>query len=352
MQSTNDKSEEGRIRAAPSPRCILCGNEGKHVYLEQRDRLFGAEGSWNLKQCPDRECGLIWLDPMPLPEDIGKAYAHYYTHASRDGVSQSGFLKRVYKPIMQGYFAHKYHYPAGSRPSLRKMLGCLLYLFPVRRRGLDGDVRFLKALPQGRVLDIGCGSGDWLALMKDLGWRVSGLDFDENAVKVARVRGLEVACGALGEQDYPDDIFDAVTLSHVIEHVPDPIETLAECLRILKPGGILVVLTPNASSFSHGLFKQDWRGLEPPRHLHIFSNQSLAILAARAGFKNVTIRPHMAGSVMYESIFLRRGSTHSTAGRPRNRAVEFLARLLTLLEYCMLKWDSSAADCVAAVAIK
>jgi SAM-dependent methyltransferase len=348
----NESANERHIRACPCPACILCGAEGHYIYRDQKDRLFGADGRWNLRRCADDTCGLIWLDPMPLPEDIGKAYARYYTHASRDGFGRTGLLKQIYEVMVLGYFANKYGYPAGSRPFVRRNLGRLMYLFPIRRRGLDGEVRFLEALPQGRVLDVGCGSGDWMVFMKGLGWRVTGVDFDENAVKVARARDLDITCGALEEQNYPDNTFDAVALSHVIEHVPDPIQTLAECLRILKPGGKLAVDTPNASSLSHRMFKQDWRGLEPPRHLHLFSNQSLPSLLARAGFKNVTILPHMAKSVFYESILLRRGSTSSTAGLPRDRAAGILTRLLILAEFCMLKWDSSAADCVAAVAIK
>jgi 2-polyprenyl-3-methyl-5-hydroxy-6-metoxy-1,4-benzoquinol methylase len=289
---------------------------------------------------------------MPLAEDIGKAYARYYTHVSRDGQGRTGLLRRLYETMKLGYLANKYHYPAGPRPLIHRALGWLLYLFPIRRRGLDGDVRFLQALPQGRLLDVGCGSGDWLALMMGLGWRGVGLDFDENAVKVGRTRGLDVTCGALEQQNYADNSFDAVALSHVIEHVPDPVQTLAECRRILKPGGKLVVVTPNTSSLSHRMFKQDWRGLEPPRHLHIFSNRSLPSLLARAGFENVSIRPHMAGSVFYESIFLRRGSTTSTAGLPRNRVVGMFSLMLTMAELCLLKLDSSAADCVAAVAVK
>ena len=71
------------IRSAPALSCCLCGRAGQFLYSAQPDRLFGAAGSWNLKQCSNRVCGLIWLDPMPLAEDIGKAYASYYTHAEQ-----------------------------------------------------------------------------------------------------------------------------------------------------------------------------------------------------------------------------------------------------------------------------
>ena len=351
MQVMTEPSEQGQIRAAPQPRCILCGSEGRHDYLEQRDRLFGAPGTWNLKRCVNDECGLMWLDPMPLVEDIGKAYARYYTHASRAGSGRGGFLKRMLERIKLEYLANKYNYANGSRSFVSRFTGWLMYLFPIRRRGLEGDVRFLKAMPGGKVFDVGCGSGDWLAFMRDLGWQVAGMDFDENAVKVARSRGLDVTCGALEQGNLASGSFDAVTLSHVIEHVPDPVGTLAECLRILKPGGTLVLFTPNALSLGHRIFKQDWRGLEPPRHLNIFSTRSMRPLLELAGFKKITVRPHMAGSVMYESVLLRRGVIGASSGRRKGSAA-WMMHLLTFVELCLLKWEASAGDCVAAIAVK
>jgi 2-polyprenyl-3-methyl-5-hydroxy-6-metoxy-1,4-benzoquinol methylase len=347
-----ESANEGHIRTVAQPQCILCECKGQPIYSGQKDCLFGAGGSWDFKICPNRECGLIWLDPMPLAEDIGKAYTNYYTHASRSAGGRKGPLKKMYELMKLGYVANKYNYQVGSQSFTLKSLGWFIYLFPLRRRGLDGDIRFLRALPQGRLLDVGCGSGDWLALMHGLGWQVAGVDFDDNAVKVARGRGLDVSCGALEQQNLTSDSFDAVALSHVIEHVPDPIQTLAECLRILKPGGTLVLFTPNASSLGHRIFKQHWRGLEPPRHLHLFSTQSIRALLGLAGFKNISIRPHIAASVIYESVLLRRGWTGTLGVRRRSWPVGVFTRLLNLVELCMLKWKPSVADCVAAIGVK
>jgi 2-polyprenyl-3-methyl-5-hydroxy-6-metoxy-1,4-benzoquinol methylase len=352
MQVTAETSETGKIRAAPCPRCMLCGGEGRQLYSEQRDRLFGAGGSWNLKRCVNLECGLVWLDPMPLPEDIGKAYANYYTHVSRESAGQKGMLGRIFAAMQREYLANKFNYGTGRRSFLGRSLGRLLYLFPVRRRGLGGDVRFLAARPGGRLLDVGCGSGDWIMFMRGLGWQVNGNDFDANAVKTARGRGLDVECGSLEQQNYATGAYDAVTLSHVIEHVPDPVQTLAECRRILKPGGKLVLFTPNASSLSHRVFKQHWRGLEPPRHLHVFSTESMRPSLERAGFQNISIRPHLARSVVYESLLLRRGRIPSAPGLRRSWPAEVFARLFNLVELCLIPWKPSVADCVAAVAVK
>jgi 2-polyprenyl-3-methyl-5-hydroxy-6-metoxy-1,4-benzoquinol methylase len=352
VQVTTELPETGKIRAVPCPLCILCGGEGRQIYSEQPDRLFGAEGSWNLKRCANPVCGLVWLDPMPLTEDIGKAYANYYTHASRESAGRKGMMGRIFAAMQRAYLANKFNYTTGRSSFVTRCLGRLLYLFPIRRRGLDGDVRFLAARPGGRLLDVGCGSGDWLMFMRGLGWQVSGNDFDANAVKTAQGRGLDVECASLEQQKHPGGAFDAVTLSHVIEHVPDPVQTLAECRRILKPGGKLVLFTPNASSLSHRVFKNDWRGLEPPRHLHVFSTESMRPLLERAGFQNISIRPHLARSVVYESLLLRRGRTSAASQTGRSWSAEVYARLFNLVELCLIQWKPSVADCVAAVAVK
>jgi 2-polyprenyl-3-methyl-5-hydroxy-6-metoxy-1,4-benzoquinol methylase len=290
---------------------------------------------------------------MPLPEDIGKAYANYYTHSAQDTGKGAGFAKRTYLKMKRGYLAGKFGYgKTPSEPVPAKGLGKLLYLFPLRRRSVDLSVRFLPALPGGRLLDVGCGSGEWLSVMKNLGWEVEGLDFDENAVRVARQTGLNVHCGALEDQRFPDGSFDAVTLNHVIEHVPDPVKTLKECARILKKGGKLVLATPNSASLSHRLFKNDWRGLEPPRHLHIFSPSSMRRALRIAGMRNVLIQPVIATSVIYESILVRRGCVGRAATAPGNGSARLKAHLFNVVEWGIAKWNPGIADCLAAIALK
>lgn len=340
------------IRTAAKPKCILCGGEGRIIYSGQKDRLFEADGSWDFKMCLNRNCGLIWLDPMPIEEDLGKAYACYYTHATQNQVGRVGLPKRIYRLMRQGYCVGKYDYPARFGSFAIRMLGKLLYLFPIRRSEADAEARFLQSVSGGRLLDVGCGSGEWLAKMSGLGWQVEGIDFDENAVAVARQRGLDVRCGTLERQNFLSGVFDAVTLNHVIEHLPDPQNTILECVRILKPGGRLVIFTPNSSSLGHKVFRQDWRGLEPPRHLHLFSVQSLRFLLEESGFKNVAIHPQISKSVIYESMLLRRGQWDSFPKRQRIWPAEMFARFFNLGELCLSNWSPSVADCVAAVAVK
>ena len=123
--------------------------------------------------------------------------------------------------------------------------------------------------------------------MSKKGWLVEGVDLDSQAVEAARAKyGVNVYNGRLEEINYPSHSFDAVTMNHVIEHIHDPIALLQECHRILKPGGILVVVTPNINSWGHRKFGQNWRDLDPPRHLYLFSQKLLLECASRAGFND------------------------------------------------------------------
>src|SRR5262249_14249516 len=143
----------------------------------------------------------------------------------------------------------------------------------------------LRAPQNGaRVLDVGCGSGVLLARMQALGWQVEGIEVDPDGVNAARARGVQVRLGTLEQQKFIDNYFEAVHSAHVIEHVFDPLSLLRECYRILKPGGTLIVLTPNIASLGHKNFGYAWLNLDPPRHLVLFSVKTLGQAAKLAGF--------------------------------------------------------------------
>ncbi len=123
-----------------------------------------------------------------------------------------------------------------------------------------------------------------------MGWQAEGQEVDEKAWAAAREKyHLQVHLGELKTLSLGEATYDAVVMSHVIEHVHEPVELLAEVRRLLKPGGILVVTTPNAESQAHGIFKENWFSLEPPRHLYIYSTRSIARLAMLSGLSNFEI---------------------------------------------------------------
>jgi SAM-dependent methyltransferase len=134
------------------------------------------------------------------------------------------------------------------------------------------------------LLDVGCGDGAFLAEARDCGWQVVGLEPDHRAAAVARQRGLEVRVGGLECLQAQTGAFDVITLSHVIEHLPRPVQALRDCRRLLKPGGQLWLETPNVDSLGHQVFGENWRGLEAPRHFVLFSPRALERALAAAGF--------------------------------------------------------------------
>lgn len=269
--------ENEGVRAEDAHSCLLCGGEGALLHSGLRDRLFGAPGIWSLMQCP--KCQLVWLNPRPLPDEIGKLYSQYYTHIVLEAPKKSlaGLRKSAKASILQSSFGYKME---GSS----RILGSVLSRIGLLEDIVGGSVRYLKAEDRGRLLDVGCGNGFFLDQMRRLGWNVEGVELDGMAASVARTKfELEVFQGSLEEAKFPDKYFDAITINHVIEHVLDPIGLLKECRRMLRPGGKLVVMTPNIRSLGARVFCEYWRGLEVPRHLFLFAPQSLRACTKAAG---------------------------------------------------------------------
>jgi len=185
----------------------------------------------------------------------------------------------------------------------------VLRLFPVRRTALDSALcRHLprRIRPKARLLDVGCGNGAFLSFAIDAGWNAVGVDADPLAVAAARSRGLTVHAVNAQSLPFESGCFDVVTVSHVLEHVHEPRSLLKECLRVLVPGGQLWLETPNVASAGHKVFGRAWRGLEPPRHLTIYSRKALASMIEEAGFERIRFRFHgkAASAVWRESRLL------------------------------------------------
>jgi 2-polyprenyl-3-methyl-5-hydroxy-6-metoxy-1,4-benzoquinol methylase len=312
------------------PQCLLCKTPGIIFYEGLEDRLFGVPGKFNLSQCP--ECGFVWLNPRPIREDIGKCYTEYYTHEPPPAAGSVGsprppsqFRSKVRRLILEAY----YNWPQPRSGNLiRTFMGRLLGAIPLLRRKATYylDAMFLPWHGKGRFLDAGCGNGAYLAQIRKAGWHVIGIDVDRQAAKIATQRyGVPVVVGRLEETAFADASFDAITTSHVIEHVIEPMALLKECHRLLTPGGHLLILTPNVRSLGHYFFRHWWRGLEPPRHLHLWHKAALRQYVEAAGFRIIRCftQSSMAASIYDASQQIRKTGKAVVNSAALSRAARF-----------------------------
>lgn len=336
----------------PVARCPLCAGEQRSIlYRELIDRVsFSAPGTWTLYRC--HGCGCGYLHPRPTQQSIGLAYSGYYTHEATSAPTEwwrapPRGRERLAWALRAGYLNRRYGY--SFRPAIDAGR-LILPLFIRTRERADRWARHLRRpKPGATLLDVGCGDGWFLREMQTVGWSVSGLDPDPEAVAVARASGLAVREGMLEDGVFADGHFDAITLNHVVEHLPDPVGTLSVCRRILKPGGLIWVSTPNLGSRGHALFGEDWRGLEPPRHLVLFTRAALVRALSDAGFDVVRLPAiHVAGWMFRQSRAISRGLAPGRNVPPLPRRWELKARLADLRAL----WQPSVAEEVTVLARK
>ena len=291
------------MRTVPQPLCPNCGADGVEAYSELRDKLYGAPGLWRMQRCRNARCGVYWADPAPHPDDLPRAYRDYYTHArDAEGRRPSDF----YFAVRKAYIARTLGYRNGEA-WLPRQLSRLVPLLPERSQSALYARFYLPWKKDGHLLEVGCGAGKQLEAMAHAGWKVRGVDFDPGAVAVAHTRGLDVAVGDVRDLKLPEASFDAIVMAHVLEHVFDPVGLLTECARLLKPGGRLVSITPNADSLGHRIFRRAWRGLEPPRHIVIYTPDGLRLACARAGLpvERIDITARDAANLLLASARIR-----------------------------------------------
>lgn len=268
--------------------CPVCGCDGRRmVHAHLRDRLHPQHpGSWTSWRCAD--CATVYVDPRPTPAAIGRTYENYYTHQGEGSGEHEPTGVRA--RLLEGYLHRHFGY-VNARKSL---LGAVaVSLVPGARAMASQHVRHLRAPGPGggRLLDIGCAGGGFLLRMQALGWDVVGVEPDPTSRELAQQRGLRVfeSLDALVAAD--PERFDAITLSHSIEHMHDPVEELRRCRGLLRQGGELWVATPNARASGHRRYGPWWAPLDPPRHLVLFTPASLARAFRAAGMPDVEWPP-------------------------------------------------------------
>ncbi|MDB2549245.1 class I SAM-dependent methyltransferase [Porticoccaceae bacterium] len=265
--------------------CPICKSNAYDVVLEKvTDNVsYAAEYSANVLAC--RECNHSFLSPVINSSELHLAYQGYYTQSTANIEIASNSSVDSFSKFIEFY---EYNYKDRSS-SNGKFIYWISYLLPFARFFLKRAVRFLpEPLKNDRpkLLDVGCGRGDFLIRAQHCGYDATGIDFDSETIDIANSRGVSAVVAEI--HDLPLDVqYDAIVLSHVVEHVSDPVRLLDDIFKRLKPGGYFYISTPNIDSAGRLTFGKSWRGLDFPRHLQYFNVINLKILLNRSGFESI-----------------------------------------------------------------
>jgi len=215
---------------------------------------------WDIVQC--NRCGLAYLNPRPGEEELNCLYEEEYF--SRH-VSDRDDLYLVDEARIQEHIAMQ-------RPRV-------------------GRIEKYTKGSKGKLLDVGCATGFFLACARARGWDVQGMEISECAAEYAIEKlQLDVRVGKLEDLSLPREGFDVVTMCHSLEHHPNPLRSLKAIWHSLKRGGWLVVELPNFGSFDARWLRAEWEeGLRVPYHLYHFSAQTLTRMLEEAGFRVLNI---------------------------------------------------------------
>lgn len=213
------------------PGCFLCRNE--------RAVFFTRKNNCDIFRC--EECNLMFV--WPLPENHLDLYSENYFFGRENEL---------------GYADYE-----GDKEMLVSTFGA--YLKRIRK----------SMPPKGKLLDVGAATGHFLAQAKKDGWEASGIEISEYASEIGRKRGLDITTGDFEKYNYQEGQFDAVTFWDILEHFAHPELAIAQARKILKPGGILAINTPDSQSIWARILGKSWHALVPPNHLFFFGRINL-----------------------------------------------------------------------------
>jgi SAM-dependent methyltransferase len=264
-----------------------------------KDNLCGIPGEFTIERCIN--CQHRFMNPRPVPECLVACYPDIYgphQSAPEESMASSADVTKI-SPSKHGQSS------SAARP-------LLLRIIPLRH--IPGLKRFYNWLmddrsqpvvyasdksdqasvslsdsAQPRALEIGCATGHYLLRLQQAGWQATGIEPGIRPAGMANTAGLDVYCGTLENYDAAAESFELAAAWMVLEHVPDPRETLRRLNVLLKPGGVLLFSIPNAGCWETVVFGKHWYAWELPRHLHHFTETSIRRLLEQCGFDHIAI---------------------------------------------------------------
>mgnify|MGYP003498879734 CR=1 FL=1 len=242
----------------------------KKIYLTVKDYTVSGE-TFGLYR--DEKMDMLITFPKPNVNDLHKYYESdaYISHTDGKG----SLVEMLYQ------FVKKF--------ALKKKINIINDLHPAK----------------GKLLDIGSGTGDFLAIAKSNGWDITGIEPSEKAKAIATKKGVSFAHSI---EALEDNSFDVITMWHVLEHVPNVEKQIKELKQLLKPEGTIIIAVPNFRSFDAKYYRRFWAGFDVPRHLWHFSKKAIKQLFLKEKMKVEKILP-MKFDAFYVSLLSEKYKT-------------------------------------------
>ena len=236
--------------------CPVCNHKQFSPFLNCVDHLVSIE-TYSIVSCDN--CGLRFTNPRPTSQRIHQFYR------SEKYVSHSNVTKGVVNFLYQ----------------------------KVRKHTIRKKIQFINSLSpeQRNILDIGCGTGEFLNACKQSGWNTKGFEPNDTARDYA-IKHYKLA--VINKQELlslPENSFDIITMWHVLEHVHDLEQRMKEVYRLVKPNGTVIIAVPNCLSLDAELYKENWAGYDVPRHLYHFTPNTITQLVHNFGMNVVKMLP-------------------------------------------------------------
>jgi SAM-dependent methyltransferase len=234
---------EEKIDAA----CIACGGKDHSLYA--------VKAGYKVWKCGS--CDMLFLFPLPKPSETEAVYSKEYFSGAKGGFGYVDY--DVDKEAMRSVF----------------------------ERYLRDFERILGKT--GQLLDIGAATGYFMKIAEERGWKAHGVEISMYAAELGRSRGLDIETGTIHGTAFGKESFGLVTMWDVIEHVPDPILDIRKACSLLRPGGLLAIITPDSGSRFAKVCGSLWPLLVPPEHIFYFNRTSLGMLLEKNGFEVIEV---------------------------------------------------------------
>lgn len=260
--------------------CPICESHSFEDYMEVKDNSISKE-DFTIKQCSS--CGLRITSPRPENQDLGRYYESedYISHSD----TNKGIINFLYQKV--------------KSITLRK------------KETLISSFKTKKT-----ILDIGCGTGDFILYCKNKGWDVSGLEPDTNARNRAIEKGLDNVKNIQDLFSLQSNQFGIISMWHVLEHVSELNKYMEQLYKLLDTKGRLIIAVPNPDSPDAKKYKENWAALDVPRHLFHFSKANISDLANKHNFKLEKVLP-----MVFDSFYVSMLSEKYKDGSNLNAAI-------------------------------